>query len=95
MNTGLVQSVQARLIRHANGFGLDPNLVLARYGMERLLYRLSRSPHVKSRLPTAQRPVHTPVPATQPRVMCETCTPAAWRHQTATTAGADSTSESA
>jgi hypothetical protein len=38
--------VQVRLVRHAKTLGVDPNLVLARYATERLLYRLSRSPHV-------------------------------------------------
>lgn len=43
--TGLVQSVQARLVRHAKDIGVDPNLVFTRYAVERFLYRLSRSPH--------------------------------------------------
>jgi hypothetical protein len=43
--TGLAQSVHARLLNHARRIGLDPNLVLARYGIERFLYRLSCSPH--------------------------------------------------
>lgn len=42
---GLAQSVQIRLTRHAREIGVDPNLVLTRYGVERYLYRLSRSPH--------------------------------------------------
>ncbi|MGN2390687.1 nucleotidyl transferase AbiEii/AbiGii toxin family protein [Pelomicrobium sp. G1] len=42
---GLPMSLQARLVRHARATGLDPNLVLTRYGLERFLYRLSRSPH--------------------------------------------------
>jgi predicted nucleotidyltransferase component of viral defense system len=37
--------VQARLARHAREIGVDPNLVLTRYGVERFLYRLSRSRH--------------------------------------------------
>lgn len=44
---GLAQSVQARLVRHAKAIGVDPNLVLTRYGIERFLYRLSRSPHAE------------------------------------------------
>lgn len=44
---GLAQSVQARLVRHAKEIGVDPNLVLTRYGLERFLYRLSRSPHAE------------------------------------------------
>ena len=44
---GLARSVQVRLARHANQIGVDPNLVLTRYGVERFLYRLSRSPHAE------------------------------------------------
>ncbi|MGV8040220.1 MAG: nucleotidyl transferase AbiEii/AbiGii toxin family protein [Thermoanaerobaculaceae bacterium] len=43
MSTGLVQSVQTRLVQHARTINVDPNLVLVRYASERLLYRLSRS----------------------------------------------------
>lgn len=43
--TGLAVSVQTRLVRHAKAIDMDPNLVLARFGIERFLYRLSRSPH--------------------------------------------------
>jgi predicted nucleotidyltransferase component of viral defense system len=42
---GLPASVQARLVRHANATGIDPNAVLARFAAERFLYRLSRSRH--------------------------------------------------
>ena len=45
MTSGLAQSVQVRLVRHAKKLGVDPNLVLARYASERLLYRLSQSQH--------------------------------------------------
>ena len=45
MSPGLSQSVQARLVAHAKTLGVDPNLVLARFATERLLYRLSRSRH--------------------------------------------------
>jgi len=45
MSPGLSQSVQTRLVGHARKLGVDPNLVLARYATERLLYRLSRSRH--------------------------------------------------
>jgi hypothetical protein len=41
--SGLAAAVQARLVRHAKVIGMDPNLVLARFAMERLLHRLSRS----------------------------------------------------
>lgn len=45
MSPGLAQSVQTRLVMHAKTLGVDPNLVLARFATERLLYRLSRSRH--------------------------------------------------
>ena len=44
---GLARSVQVRLARHAKEIGVDPNLVLTRYGVERFLYRLSRSRHAE------------------------------------------------
>lgn len=44
---GLARSVQVRLARHAKAIGVDPNLVLTRYAMERFLYRLSRSPYAE------------------------------------------------
>jgi hypothetical protein len=40
---GLARSVQVRLARHAKAIGVDPNLVLPRYAVERFLYRLSRA----------------------------------------------------
>lgn len=43
-NTG--HSVFQRLLNHAKTHGEDFNLLLFRYGVERLLYRLSISPHV-------------------------------------------------
>jgi hypothetical protein len=43
---GLVQSLQVRLARHAKEIGVDPNLVLTRFAVERFLYRLSKSRHV-------------------------------------------------
>lgn len=46
-NEGLARSVQVRLAAHAKSIGVDPNLVLTRYGVERFLYRLSRSPHAE------------------------------------------------
>lgn len=42
---GLAQSVLTRLLSHARAVGVDPNTILARYGLERFLYRLGRSPH--------------------------------------------------
>lgn len=44
---GLARSLQARLARHARSTGVDPNLVLTRYAVERFLYRLSISPHAE------------------------------------------------
>lgn len=44
---GLARSVHTRLVRHAHAQGLDPNLVLQRYGLERFLYRLSKSEHAE------------------------------------------------
>jgi predicted nucleotidyltransferase component of viral defense system len=44
---GIARSVKARLARHAKEIGVDPNLVLTRYAVERFLYRLSRSAHVE------------------------------------------------
>jgi predicted nucleotidyltransferase component of viral defense system len=46
-NEGLARSIQVRLASHAKEIGVDPNLVLTRYGVERFLYRLSRSPHAE------------------------------------------------
>ena len=46
-NEGLARSIQVRLVAHARKIGVDPNLVLTRYGVERFLYRLSRSPHAE------------------------------------------------
>ena len=42
---GLAHSVHVRLIARARAVGVEPNLVLTRFATERLLYRLSRSPH--------------------------------------------------
>jgi hypothetical protein len=42
-----VLHVALRLARHARAIGVDPNLVLTRYAVERFLYRLSRSPYVE------------------------------------------------
>jgi len=44
---GLARSVQVRLARHAKAIGVDPNLVLTRYAVERFLYRLSQTPHAE------------------------------------------------
>jgi predicted nucleotidyltransferase component of viral defense system len=44
---GLARSVQVRLAKHAKAIGVDPNLVLTRYAVERFLYRLSRSPYAE------------------------------------------------
>lgn len=44
---GLARSVQVQLSRHARAIGVDPNLVMTRFAVERLLYRLSLSPHAE------------------------------------------------
>ena len=44
---GLSRSLQVRLARHAKEIGVDPNLVLTRYAVERFLYRLSCSPYAE------------------------------------------------
>jgi len=44
---GLARSVQVRLARHAREIGVDPNLVLTRYAVERFFHRLSRSPYAE------------------------------------------------
>lgn len=44
---GIARSVKARVARHAKEIGVDPNLVLTRYAVERFLYRLSRSAHAE------------------------------------------------
>ena len=50
---GLARSVQVRLVRHAKTIGMDPNLVLTRYAVERFLYQLSQVPHLVTR-PSAE-----------------------------------------
>jgi len=44
----LSASVMQRLLNRAKQNGEDPQYVLTRYGLERLLYRLSRSPHAEN-----------------------------------------------
>ena len=45
MSRNVAASVRARLKNHADATGEDFNLLLTRYGLERLLYRLSVSEH--------------------------------------------------
>ncbi len=45
MSRNLAASIRARLLNHADAAKEDFNLTLTRYGLERLLYRLSVSPH--------------------------------------------------
>lgn len=47
-NRGLVQSLQARIVSHAKGLRVEPTLLFTRFGLERFLYRLSRSAYVDS-----------------------------------------------
>lgn len=42
---GISQSVHTHLVRHARSLGVETELVLTRFAVERLLYRLSRSSH--------------------------------------------------
>ncbi len=44
---GLSRSVHTRLVSHARSLGVETELVLTRYAVERLLYRLSRSTHAE------------------------------------------------
>lgn len=48
MSRNLAASVRDRLKQHADAAGEDFNLTLTRYGLERLLYRLSMSRHAPS-----------------------------------------------
>src|ERR1700752_3366428 len=45
MSRNLAASIRARLKNHADAAKEDFNLTLTRFGLERLLYRLSVSPH--------------------------------------------------
>lgn len=47
MSRNLPASVRARLKQRADARREDFNLTLTRYGLERLLYRLSISPHAE------------------------------------------------
>ena len=46
-DTGLVRSVQARIVNHAKKLGVEATLVFSRYGLERFLYRLSTSEYAE------------------------------------------------
>ncbi|BEP46189.1 nucleotidyl transferase AbiEii/AbiGii toxin family protein [Variovorax sp. V15] len=50
MSRNIAASVRARLKQHADAKKQDFNLTLTRYGLERLLYRLSISPHASNYL---------------------------------------------
>lgn len=50
MSRNLAASVRTRLKQHADATKQDFNLTLTRYGLERLLYRLSVSPHAANYL---------------------------------------------
>ena len=47
-NTGLVQSLQARIVNRAKALGIEPTLLFTRFGLERFLYRLSKSKYADS-----------------------------------------------
>lgn len=46
-NRGLVQSIHARIVNHAKGLGVEPTLMFSRYGLERFLYRLSKTQYAE------------------------------------------------
>jgi len=50
MSRNLAASIRARLKQHADTTKQDFNLTLTHYGLERLLYRLSVSPHATNYL---------------------------------------------
>lgn len=50
MSRNLAASIRARLKQHADASKQDFNLTLTQYGLERLLYRLSISPHAANYL---------------------------------------------
>ncbi|MGJ7537631.1 MULTISPECIES: nucleotidyl transferase AbiEii/AbiGii toxin family protein [unclassified Variovorax] len=50
MSRNIAASIRARLKQHANARKQDFNLTLTHYGLERLLYRLSISPHAPNYL---------------------------------------------
>ena len=50
MSRNIAASVCTRLKQHADAKKQDFNLTLTRYGLERLLYRLSISPHASNYL---------------------------------------------
>jgi hypothetical protein len=43
--TNVAASVRARLLNAAKAQGVDFNQVLVRFALERILYRLTKSPH--------------------------------------------------
>ena len=47
-NTGLVRSLQARIVNRAKVLGVEPTLLFTRFGLERFLYRLSKSTYADS-----------------------------------------------
>jgi hypothetical protein len=57
MSPNLAASIRARLKNHADAAKEDFNLTLTRYGLERLLYRLSVSPAAPGRHWRALHPV--------------------------------------
>lgn len=47
-NTGLVQSLQARIVNRAKALGVEPTLLFTRFELERFLFRLSKSEYADS-----------------------------------------------
>lgn len=58
--TNVAASVRARLLQLAKQGGEDFHYVLTRYGLERLLVRLMRSPHLRSMVADALRGLERP-----------------------------------
>jgi hypothetical protein len=48
MSRNLAASIRARLKQHADAVKQDFHLTITHYGLERLLYRLSVSPHASN-----------------------------------------------
>jgi len=59
-------SVRARLLNRAMADRIDFNLILTRYSLERLLYRLSVSPLVRSVFAEGRAPLRTVIRSVAP-----------------------------
>jgi len=45
--TGMAHSVHVRLVAHAKELGIEAQMMLERFALQRLLYRLSKSAHAE------------------------------------------------